>query len=250
MYLNPLQNIKEHIIPDPIRNPTHLFISKIKKITIFNIIGKIGFVKVSYFLKPLTFFIFISSYCPLFSQTSEWNLRKNNDGIQVYTRNHPGSNILEFKAITTLSGKIDKVKKVVTNVNGSIYWMERIIISKLLKTDSKGNMYAYYEMNVPWPLENRDVVVLQKIKKQTQDSLLIVISSIPEYYPEQENITRIKIAKGHWELIKLQDNKTKIIYTFYSDPGGNIPTWIVNLFIIDSPYKTMKNLKQMFNNKN
>jgi hypothetical protein len=193
--------------------------------------------------------IFVCGNSIAFAQTTEWTLRKNEDGIQVYTRNHPGSNILEFKAVTTLNSKIDKVKKVVTNVNGGIYWMERIIVSKLLKTDSKGNMYAYYEMDVPWPLENRDIVVFQKIKRQTPDNLLITISSIPEYYPEQENITRIKIAKGHWELIKLQDNKTKIIYTFYSDPGGNIPAWIVNLFIVDSPYKTMKNLKQMFNKK-
>ena len=193
--------------------------------------------------------IFVCGNSIAFAQTTEWTLRKNEDGIQVYTRNHPGSNILEFKAVTTLNSKIDKVKKVVTNVNGGIYWMERIIASKLLKTDSKGNMYAYYEMDVPWPLENRDIVVFQKIKRQTPDNLLITISSIPEYYPEQENITRIKIAKGHWELIKLQDNKTKIIYTFYSDPGGNIPAWIVNLFIVDSPYKTMKNLKQMFNKK-
>jgi len=193
--------------------------------------------------------IFVCGNSIAFAQTTEWTLRKNEDGIQVYTRNHPGSNILEFKAVTTLNSKIDKVKKVVTNVNGGIDWMEHIIASKLLKTDSKGNMYAYYEMDVPWPLENRDIVVFQKIKRQTPDNLLITISSIPEYYPEQENITRIKIAKGHWELIKLQDNKTKIIYTFYSDPGGNIPAWIVNLFIVDSPYKTMKNLKQMFNKK-
>ena len=193
--------------------------------------------------------IFVSEVSIAFAQTTEWTLQKNEDGIQVYTRNHPTSNILEFKAVTILNCKIDKVKKVITNVNSGIDWMEHIIVSKLLKTDHKGNMYAYYEIDVPWPLENRDIVVFQKIKRQTPDNWKMTISSIPKYYPEQEGVTRVRIAKGYWKLIKLQNNKTKIIYAFYSDPAGNIPAWIVNLFIVDSPYETMKNLKQMFNNK-
>ena len=39
------------------------------------------------------------------------------------------------------------------------------------------------------------------------------------------------------------DSKLKVNYVIHVDPGGQIPTWIANLFSTQGPYETFKNLK-------
>lgn len=61
---------------------------------------------------------------------------------------------------------------------------------------------------------------------------------------EDDGFIRIKEIRGQW-LIKFIDNENcKVTYQFMADPEGFLPGWVVNLFVVDGPYKTLKNLQK------
>jgi len=56
--------------------------------------------------------------------------------------------------------------------------------------------------------------------------------------PCNDNIVRIKQFHSVYTLTKLTNGLVKIDYELYADPGGDIPTWLINANIIIGPYNS------------
>ncbi len=180
----------------------------------------------------------------VFSQENNWKLKKNKNGIEVYTRKDKTIGNIEFKANIELETTIDTLIKVFKDVNAYTEWMADSKVSKILRTISNTERYIYIEVNVPWPLENRDMPIFEKTTI-TSKGVKIVQTGKPNYIPKKDKITRMEEVVGYWQFIPLPNNKVKVTYQFMTDPGLNIPNWIKNLFIVDGPYKTLTNLKSI-----
>jgi hypothetical protein len=50
-----------------------------------------------------------------------------------------------------------------------------------------------------------------------------------------------------WTIKPLAKNKNKCEYFLLLDPGGDVPAWIINLFISEGPYSSLVKLKQRVN---
>jgi hypothetical protein len=192
------------------------------------------------------FFIFLA-FNRLSAQTREndgWKLAKDKQGIKIYTRSLEGSKLKEFKAYTELNTSIEILAEVLMDVEHYTDWTENIKHSKLLKEISDKEIIIYSELKVPWPFDNRDVVDRTQIYwSVNKDSFTLEIKSIPDYIQEKEEIVRMPLADGGWEIYRKGNDKISVAYHFAADPGGRIPSWLVNMFIVDGPYKTLNNLK-------
>jgi hypothetical protein len=188
--------------------------------------------------------ILVYSNSNVFGQNNKWELKKSENGIKVYTRKDKVTGNVEFKAITEIETTIEALIKVFKDVNAYTKWMADTKKSKILKKVDSNKQYIYIEAESPWPFQNRDMILFQKITK-TKNGTKIEIIGKPNYIPYKKGITRIEKVIGSWKFIQLQNNKIKIIYQFMADPGLNIPDWVINLFIVDGPYKTLMNLKSI-----
>ena len=188
--------------------------------------------------------IFLSDIDIVTAQNHEWIPKKNKNGITIHTREDEESGNMAFKATAILETRVDILLSVFNNVEGYSKWMADTKVSKTLKRMSDTESYIYLEANVPWPLENRDMPLYQKILK-TNDGVKISLIGKPDYIPQKKGITRIENAIGSWEFIPLPNNKVKVTYNFLADPGLNLPNWIINMFIVDGPYKTILNLEEI-----
>ncbi len=186
--------------------------------------------------------VFISSISTVSAQGNKWDLKKEKNGILVYTRTDEATANVEFKANITIDTTIDTLLSVFKDVENYKEWMADTKISKTLKKISDTEEYNYFEAKVPWPLENRDLSIYQKTTL-TSKGVTISLIGKPNYIPHKKGITRIEKALGSWQFIPLPNNKVKVIYQFMADPGLNIPNWIISLFIVDGPFKTLTNLK-------
>lgn len=197
-----------------------------------------------YTIKIILIITFCFNLTKTLAQVNDWVLKKDKQGVEVYTREDKLTGLIEFKATTIFQASIDTILNVFRNVEGYSEWMADTKISLTLKQINEFESYIYFEAQVPWPLENRDILLYQKIKK-TDDETIISLTGKPDYIPKKKGITRIEKASGSWEFITLPRNKVKVTYTFLADPGLNIPKWIINLFIVDGPSKTLLNLKEI-----
>jgi len=207
--------------------------------------------EISFILYLSVIFILYSS--EFYSQTTEtdgWKLAKDKQGIKIYTRSLEGSKLKEFKAYTELNTSIEILAEVLMDVEHYTDWTENIKHSKLLKEISDKEIIIYSELKVPWPFDNRDAVYLDIFQwDASKRTLYVRIESLPEYLEENRGIVRIPYAKGYWKVEKTGNNKLKITIQMIVDPGGSIPAWLVNAFVVDSPFETLKGLKEVINDK-
>ena len=179
------------------------------------------------------------------SNTREWKLAKNKNGIKIYTRLMSDGKFKEYKVETVISATPDELIDVLLDVEDYTQWMAFVKEARILESDGKKSFYVYSEVNVPWPFDNRDEVTLTKVhREEGSDVITIDVEIIPDYIPEKKKVVRMPSGKGKWIFTPVGEGKTELVHCFGGDPGGNIPAWIVNMFLVDGPYKTMLGLQQ------
>jgi ribosome-associated toxin RatA of RatAB toxin-antitoxin module len=179
----------------------------------------------------------------ILAQTSKWELKKEEDGITVYTREVAGTDIKEFKASTKLSSPIEKIYRVLLDVDNYPAWIEDVVNARKIfqAGDSLG---MYYQLNLPWPMKDRDLAMVTHIKNNEDSSILLQIVGTSKLVAENDDFIRIKEAKGQWLISPLTGDETEVTYRFLADPEGFLPAWVINIFIIDGPFKTLENLEE------
>jgi len=183
-----------------------------------------------------------------YSQTiteDNWKLAKDKQDIQIYTRQMANSKLKEFKANTSIKTSVESVIVTLQDVDNYHKWMVYVKTSKLLKKINEDESYIYSEAKLPWPFNNRDIANhINVYWSEEKDTATLVINGIPDYIPEKDGIVRMPVSKGVWYVYQLDKQTTKIEYIYGGDPGGSIPSWVVNLFIVDGPFKSLVNLKK------
>ena len=191
----------------------------------------------------LTTLFFTIAYINLsLSSNESWELKKDQDSIKVYIRN-VDDNTKEYLAETIINSNIDKIFKTITDFDNSYRWMYKLNSSKILeKSDTL--MYVYFVVDMNWPLKNRDLIS-DAVITQNENKIRIVMNSYPDYMPEKEKLIRIKQSRSIWNLEKIDDEYTKVALQSYAIVEG-IPTFIMDLFILDSPMYSMTQLRNKF----
>ena len=99
---------------------------------------------------------------------------------------------------------------------------------------------------MPWPMSNRDAVVHLTMNKDSLNRFL-KISAIgePRLIPEKSGKVRVPRSSVSWYVTMPTAKTIHIIYTFEADPGGNLPSWMVNMFADKGPYESFKKLSEI-----
>jgi len=67
---------------------------------------------------------------------------------------------------------------------------------------------------------------------------------VPTYLPEEKGYVRVAQVDGFWTLVHKADGMTEVTYQVHTEPGGSVPSWLANKFVVDAPFNTLKALKE------
>lgn len=179
---------------------------------------------------------------PMMAQQSGWQLRKEKNGIQVFTRSSTSSPMDEFKGVAEFPVSLDQLTTTLKNSEMYKEWAPGVVVSELVET-KEASHYQYSENHAPFPLQNRDSYTLFKYS-ETDSSLRIDFEAVPDYGPVKKDKVRITLADGYWLLEKLSDHVTRVTYQVLAEPGGSIPEWLANSAAVDTPFDTLSALKE------
>lgn len=172
--------------------------------------------------------------------TTNWELKKEENNIKVYIRKNEINNV-EYLAETKISGDINSILQIILDYDNSYKWMYKLEESKIVEKKNDSLFYVYFTMEMGWPLKKRDLVSDVKIIKK-DEFVSISLSSVPDFIPEKDNYIRISDSKSVWTLSKINDLETKVTLQSYAVIDG-LPTFVVELFIVDGPIYSLSNLK-------
>lgn len=188
------------------------------------------------------FLILFSHYSA--SAQADWTLKRTNNGINIYTKTVSSSGLKGIKVKCSLPAKLSQMVALIMDVNAGEEWVYGTKSSTLLKKVSPSELYYYSEVDIPWPLSNRDFIA-HLIVSQDPRTKVVTINGPTEanYLPVKKNIVRVNHSNGRWVLTPTKNNSIQIEYTLEVDPGGTIPVWLVNLFATSGPTETFKKMK-------
>jgi len=176
----------------------------------------------------------------------EWHLKKDNNSIKVYTGSADTSRFNSIKVECTLDGTCDRLISILKDVGNHKKWVYATKTSYQIKAVSENEQVYYAETSLPWPFDNRDVIIrMQIIPGRQANECTIITLGEPETLPANKGIVRIPYFNARYEVQGAGNNKIKIIYYLKSDPGGKLPPWLVNMFSVKGPYETFSNLASL-----
>jgi hypothetical protein len=197
---------------------------------------------------PLLIFLLTIGTSSYSQQEYHWELQKKENGISIFTSSVKGSSYKAFKAITVINCNPALVVKKLRDVNSFKYWMAEAQSIELLK-QSELDQYHYIETILPWPMENRDMVYHNQFIKTASNNYLVKVHGLANYIPPKKGISRIESVEGFWQIEQIDNTNTNVTYQIHAEPGGEIPAWLANTFIVDTPYKTLLKLKTLIEEK-
>jgi len=182
-------------------------------------------------------------FSPVIAQ-GKWDLKKNENGIQVFTRKAAKGNIKELRVVCELDATKAQLINTLENIADYNSWVYSNKKSTILKMITPQNIIYYTQSHLPWPIKDRDLVVELTISP-TPDVLNVQAKSLPDYLPKENNYIRVPYSLAQWKVTQAADNKLKVDYTFSIDPGGSIPSWIVNATLTIGPYNSFVKLRDI-----
>ncbi|MDB5264095.1 MAG: hypothetical protein JWQ14_3378 [Adhaeribacter sp.] len=180
------------------------------------------------------------------SAQDNWELKKNENGITVYSRGITNEKLKEIRVVCELPGTTAQLKEILQNVGGHARWVYLTKKTNLVKKVDDQTLIYYSASDMPWPVTDRDLVVELTITEAPDSgNLSIRAKSISDYLPPKKDYVRVPYSLATWEVVPLPNNKLKVDYTFRVNPGGDIPSWIVNAAATTGPYNTFVKLRDL-----
>ena len=181
-------------------------------------------------------------------------LALDKDGIKVYTFASKDSEFATFKAITHINASLDSILAVMFDNKSCTEWVYACDESFIIKNVNFNERYHYQICDIPFPFDDRDFVFHSIMKQDLKTKVVtITMSSAAEYCHNnsseqckkvnQSKLVRVKKTIGTYKLEPTASG-TKITWIQHTDPAGNLPSWLVNQFVIDTPYWTLKQLAE------
>lgn len=182
---------------------------------------------------------------PVCAQTADaWRFVRDDDGIVVHRRPVEGSSLDELRGTGVVDAPIAAVLGVLQDTERGKEWMFNCVDSATLERNDDGSYVVYNRTSTPWPLADRDVVVRgRRVFEPTRVRVAFESIDFP-VRPPTEGVVRMPFLRGHWILVpEARGEATRVEYQMHANPGGALPTWVVNGFAKSLPYETIRKLR-------
>lgn len=167
---------------------------------------------------------------------------KGEKGVRVDVADVKGFDLKAIRASSTYKASIAQLRARIMDMENFHTWVTGAISSTVVKIMEDNAQACHCEYSAPWPLKNRDGVVVQQLVRIDENTVGIRLRANSTLIKEKRGVVRIEYLQGIWILQDIGDGKTELTYQLHSDPNGNIPDMLVNRMITEAPTNTLTNL--------
>lgn len=175
------------------------------------------------------------------SQNDGWEMKKENDGIKVYTRKLEGQRFKEIRIKTKCKTSLNAIMAAFDDTAGHKDWVYKTPDSYTVEKVDENTLIYYIKSDLPFPLTDRDIVIKYS---WTQDPDTKVITTVSEgisgKVDDIDGNIRVTDFLSEYILTPQEDGWIDIEYYAKMDPAGKLPAWLVNMAVTTGPIKTME----------
>lgn len=180
-------------------------------------------------------------------QAQNWKLELDDDkrDIQVYTRDYPGSALKEFRGVMRVKTRLSSLVALIEDHRVAPQWIHQCRALDIIERSSADEILFYMVTAAPWPVQDRDSVVLSKLTQHPETLTVRIDMQVQNgVFPVSDDMVRITDMAGYWQFSPQKDGWVEVIYQVHANPGGGIPGWLINSLVVDTPFQTLKNMQK------
>jgi len=177
------------------------------------------------------------------AHAEDWKLAKDEDGIKVFLSEVPGSQYKAYRGVTTIKSDIATLRALQEDVSGSCKWIFQCSEQKLIKSEG-AQSWTYSRFSPPWPVTPRDSIIHVTTTEEPDGTVLRKLEGLPTYQPEEKGYVRVTKVDGFWKMAPKGAGEVEVTYQVTTEPGGSVPSWLANSFVVDAPFKTLQGMKE------
>jgi len=151
-------------------------------------------------------------------------------GLAVYTRELPGADVKEVKAVGQIDAPPEKVFQIVTDYEhqtGNMPYVQGQAVFS--RTDTDVTLWAVADFPM---VSRRDWVIKSHLEKNLPGGVYRAWwepTAVKDVPPPEDGVVRLKVITGSWTLTPIDGGKHTLgTYQLLTDPGGSIPKFIAN----------------------
>ncbi len=187
-------------------------------------------------------FCFTSSFTSI--EDKEWKKSLEKDDITIFTREVESSPFLEFLAEVEMTGTVEKFGLIITDFEHYPDLLPDCKSAEVIQKHEPDDYTYHMKLKVPLPFAKRDLVQ-QMVLDRSENTITVELINRPDGLEAQKDFIRIPEADGRWDVKQISKDKISIKFQYLANPGGGVPAWLVNAFIVKSPYKTLRKMREM-----
>ena len=168
------------------------------------------------------------------------------EDIRVFTRYVKGSDMKAFKGITTIKSTVTAPVALLQDVKRAHEWVFNCKAMDLIEELSPTQAIYYTVTSMPWPVKNRDNISESRIAQDPETGVVTVtITARNDIFPSNDDHVRVRELDATWTLEPRADGLLKVTYEAHADPGGGLPSWLVNSFVVEAPLNTLRDFREL-----
>jgi hypothetical protein len=173
-----------------------------------------------------------------------WQLAREQDGVRVYLAQVQGSRYQAYRGVTRMRTDMVRLLALQEDVVASCAWVYACEQQRLLASEGEFD-WLYTRLHTPWPVAGRDSILRVQTHFAADGSVMRQLQGVPDYLPEQPRLVRVSKFEGFWQMRPLGEGQVEVIYQAHTEPGGSLPAWLANSFVVDVPLHTLLALRRL-----
>lgn len=175
--------------------------------------------------------------------TEDWNQKSDTNGIKIFSREFPGSDVIAVRGMTTLPYPVEEVFAVMSDNIRSPEWVPMVEKKVTIREPNDRSRIEYATIKMNWPLKDRYTVAEGTLQIKPGNIYWISYKSVDGEYTDDSRI-RARLDLSTFYLKPDSGNSTFIDITLLSDPMGSVPKFLVNAFQKNWPTQFLNGLRK------
>jgi len=180
----------------------------------------------------------------------DWELRRDRDSIEVFTKPVEGSRYSAVKTSTIMQDiKLASLVALIKDAEACPEWADKCAESYVYEQVSETESYIYTHNSMPFPVKDRDVLAHVRWNQDPNSLEVVMLSDAVEGMMEEiRRRVRLTEASASWRFKPLEDGSIEITNEAHINPGSALPGWVTNMLLVDTPFQTMKSFVEEVRN--
>ncbi|MDF1820401.1 MAG: START domain-containing protein [Alcanivoracaceae bacterium] len=178
-----------------------------------------------------------------------WKLVTDRKGIQVFMRHGDDSRLKTFRGVMRMPLRDEYAMLALYNdYDNYPQWLHLVDGASELGRDTPLRRRLRFTTHLPWPLSDREALLEADMSMHItpeDEHVIVLLNNKPELLPANDDYIRFPELEGLFRIKRLSPGEVEITYQLVLDPGGYIPSWLVNMLLRDTPYFTLAKLRRI-----